>query len=96
MNKVVSMQGRITIENSGEMRKQLEVALRSDSEKVTVVLSGVPYMDTSGLATLLEAMRLSQELKKELVLQGIQEQPRYLFKVTDLDHVFEIEEGEEK
>jgi anti-sigma B factor antagonist len=95
MSGVVKMQGRITIDNSGQMRSLLGDAIRSASGKVTVNLSAVTYMDVSGLATLLEAMRISKELNKELVLQGIQEQPRYLFKVTDLDHLFEIEEGVE-
>jgi anti-anti-sigma factor len=50
-------------------------------------------MDTSGLATLLEAMRTAHQQGTQLVLSGIQQQPGYLLKVTELDHVFEIDEG---
>jgi anti-anti-sigma factor len=49
-------------------------------------------MDTSGLATLVEALRNAGQQGKKLVLRGIQDQPRYLFEVTELDHVFEIEQ----
>jgi anti-anti-sigma factor len=49
-------------------------------------------MDTSGLATLLEAMRTAHQQGTQLVLCGIQQQPGYLLKVTELDHVFEIDE----
>ena len=74
------------------MRDRLADALRLKPEAVTIDLSQVDYMDTSGLATLIEAMRLARQQKTELLLRGVQEQPRYLLKVSDLDHVFPIEE----
>jgi anti-sigma B factor antagonist len=93
MTETVSMQGRITVNNAGEMRRTLADALRSRAAKVTVDLSDVPYMDTSGLATLMEAMQIARQQGTRLILRGIQEQPRSLLKVTDLDQVFEMEEG---
>jgi anti-sigma B factor antagonist len=89
----VSLQGRITINNADEMRRTLSGALRPELPKLTVDLSGVTYMDTSGLATLMETMRIARQQGTRLVLSGIQNQPRYLLQVTDLDHVFEIEEA---
>jgi anti-anti-sigma regulatory factor len=41
----------------------------------------------------MEAMRTARQQGTRLVLSGIQQQPGYLLKVTDLDHVFEIDEG---
>jgi anti-sigma B factor antagonist len=93
MKETVSMQGRITIDNADQMRRRLANALRTHPALVAVDLSDVPYMDTSGLATLMEAMRTARQQGTRLVLSGIQQQPRYLLKVTDLDHVFEIDEG---
>jgi anti-sigma B factor antagonist len=89
----VSLQGRITINNANEMRRTLSGALRPQRPKLTVDLSGVTYMDLSGLATLMETMRIARQQGTRLVLSGIQNQPRYLLQVTDLDHVFEIEEA---
>lgn len=86
------MQGKITIDNANEMRQILVNAISSQQGRVIVDISGVAYMDTSGLATLLEALRNAGKQGKKLVLRGIQEQPRWLFEVTELDHVFEIEE----
>lgn len=88
----VALQGRITINNANEMRRTLTVALRPELQKLTVDLTGVTYMDTSGLATLVETMRIGRQQGTRLVLRGIQNQPRYLLETTDLDHVFEIEE----
>jgi len=87
------MQGRITIDSADQVRRRLANALRTHPDLVAVDLSDVPYMDTSGLATLMEAMRTARQQGTRLVLSGIQQQPGYLLKVTDLDHVFEIDEG---
>ena len=84
MKEIVSMPGRITVENSDQMRRRLADALRARSALVAVDLSDVPYMDTSGLATLMEAMRTARQQGTRLVLSGIQQQPRYLLKVTEI------------
>ena len=88
----VALQGRITISNANDMRRTLADGLRSRPPELTVDLSQVTYMDTSGLATLMEATRIAIQQGTRLVLSGIQNQPRYLLEITDLDHVFEIEE----
>jgi anti-sigma B factor antagonist len=92
MNERTTMHGRITIDNAGEMRLLLAEAIRSQGDRVVVDISQVTYMDTSALATLLEALRIAHKSRKRLVLRGIQEQPRCLFEATELDHVFEIEQ----
>jgi anti-sigma B factor antagonist len=93
MKETVSMQGRITIDSADQMRRRLASALRTHPTLVAVDLSDVSYMDTAGLATLIEAMRTARQQGTRLVLSGIQQQPGYLLKVTELDHLFEIDEG---
>ena len=92
---IVSLQGGITVGNANEMRRKLADALLSRLPDLKVDLSGLTYMDTSGLATLMEAMRIALRQGTRLVLSGIQDQPSYLLEVTDLDHVFEIEKAAE-
>ena len=87
------MKGRITIDSADQVRRRLTNALRTHPDLVAVDLSDVSYMDTSGLATLMEAMRTARQQGTRLVLSGIQQQPGYLLKVTELDHLFEIDEG---
>jgi anti-sigma B factor antagonist len=91
LSNQVFLEGRITIDNAEQVRSRLEEAIRSGSAEIAVNLAGVNFMDTSGLATLLEAMRVAQGLRKRLTLECFQDQPRYLFRVTDLDHLFEIQ-----
>ena len=91
MKERISMQSRITVDNAVEMRLLLAEAIRSQGEQVIVDISQVAYMDTAGLATLLEGLRIAHKQGKRLVLEGIQDQPRWLFEATELDHVFEIQ-----
>ena len=93
MNDQISVKGRITIDNAEEMRHMLADAISYQEGRVVIDVSKVVYMDTSGLATLLEALRNAGQKGKRLVLRGIQEQPLSLFEATELDHVFEIEEA---
>lgn len=86
----VAIQGRITIENSGEMRTALSEALRRKPANLSVDLSEVSYIDTSGLATLVEADRIAHRQGTRLILSGLQDQPRYLFDITHLDRLFEV------
>lgn len=90
MHNIVSIEGRVTVDNSPEMRDSLAVALKAKPAEVTVDLSRVTYLDTSGLATLVEASRIAHQQGTRLVLTGIQGQTRYLFEVSRLDQLFDI------
>jgi len=90
MDRTVAVQGRITVANSGEMRTTLANALRTKPTAVSLDLSGVSYLDTSGLATLIEAVRIARNQGTRLILSGMHDQPRYFFEITRLDRLFEI------
>ena len=92
MTDRVSIEGRITIENSDEMRRKLRMVLRSKPAQVTVDLSGATFMDTSAVATLLEAVRIARGQGTRLVLACLQGQPAHLFELSLLHPLFEIAE----
>ena len=92
--RVVSIAGRITIDTSGEMRRMIAVALHPIPPAVTIDLSGVTYLDTSGLATLVEASRIARLQGTRLVVEGLHDQPRELLHFTQIDHLLEIAEPE--
>ena len=94
-NEVISIVGRITVDNSGDMRRMLCNTLRPKPAMVTVDLSSVDYMDSSGVATLVEAMRNARKQNTRLILRGVQGQARYILEISHLDRLFDIE-GEER
>ena len=93
-DKTVAVRGRINIENAGEMRTTLANALRSKPASVSLDLSGASYIDTSGVATLIEAARIARQQGTRLTLKGLHDQPRYFFEITHLDRLFDISRQE--
>ena len=53
-------------------------------------LADVDYMDSSGLATLVEAMRTAKTHKTEMVICGMSEKVRAIFEIARLHHFFTI------
>jgi anti-sigma B factor antagonist len=90
----VSIQGRVTIETSSEMRRVIAEALRWIPPALAIDFSGVTYLDTSGLATLLEASRIARQQGTRLVVEGLHDQPRELLHFTQIDRLIEIVEPE--
>jgi len=84
------MEGRVTIDNSPELRRKLNVALQTRPEELTVDFSELTYIETSGLATLVEALRTARQQGTRLVISGVQGQPRDLLEVTRLDQLFDL------
>jgi anti-anti-sigma factor len=82
--------GRLTIDSSPELRNQLLAVLYGETLKSLVIdLSDVPYVDLSGVATLLETLRIARSRKTGLQLRGLHDRPSYLLEVTGLLSLFE-------
>jgi len=88
----VSIQGRVNIETSSKMRRVIAEALRSIPSAVTIDFSGVTFIDTSGLATLVEASRIARRQGTRLVVAGLHDQPRKLLHLSQIDHLLDIAE----
>jgi anti-sigma B factor antagonist len=87
---LVSLGGRLTIDSSPALRERLLAILHGEPlQNLTVDLSNVPYMDLSGVATLLEALKTARARKTGLELTGLHDRPRYLLEVTGLLSLFE-------
>jgi anti-anti-sigma factor len=87
---LVSLRGRLTIDSSPELRNQLLAVLYGKAlESLVIDLSDVPYVDLSGVATLLETLRIARSRKTGLQLKGLHDRPRYLLEVTGLLSLFE-------
>ena len=87
---VLSVNGRITIDSSPVLRDRLLAILRQESlPTLAIDLSAVPYIDGSGLATLVEALKFARAANTGLRLR-LQERPLYLFQVTGLLQLFDL------
>ncbi|MDX9972117.1 MAG: STAS domain-containing protein [FCB group bacterium] len=90
---VVSVHGEVDLYSSPELREVLTGNLPSGVGSVCVDLSGVPYMDSSGVATLVEGLRAAKAASVTFVVVAPSAQVRKVLELSRLDSVFEIRDA---
>ncbi len=92
---VLSPEGDVDLSTSKDLQHHLKQALQGKPVRVLIDLSRVSYMDSSGVATLVEAMQISRRQSTRLVLCSMQQRVKSVFEIARLDRVFEIAENVE-
>jgi len=86
----VTVAGRVTVDSSPDLRSVLLDLLRRGAGPVMVIdLSAVSYLDMSGLATLLEALKAARAHSAKLRVTGISGEARTLVEIAQLDTIFQ-------
>jgi len=86
---IVYATGEIDLSNSHQLRKTILAALKTD-QKVFVDLSGVNYIDSSGIASLVEGLQFAKSKGKQFVLTKPSKQVKAIMELARLDKVFTI------
>ncbi|NLX05368.1 MAG: STAS domain-containing protein [Phycisphaerae bacterium] len=87
---LVKLHGDIDLYCSPEVRKALLEATQSRPATLAIDLSKVPHMDSSGVATLVEALQRVKRYKGRMALVAMQERVRNVFEIARLTDLFEI------
>ncbi len=85
--------GEINISTSPELKKHFE---KLPSKKVIVNLERVTYIDSSGLATLVEMLKKTRSQGGALGLAGMSDKVKSLFEITKLDKLFLISSSQDE
>ncbi len=86
---VVFASGEIDLSNSQELRKTILAALKT-YKVVSVDLSAVSYIDSSGIASLVEGLQFSKSNGKQFLLTKPSKQVKAIMELARLDKVFTI------
>ena len=87
---VASPVGEIDLARSPSLRNHLAEIFAKKPARLIIDLAQVPYMDSSGVATLVEALQLSRSNDCTLILAGMQDRVHSVFEIARLDTVFTI------
>ncbi|PYV09752.1 MAG: anti-anti-sigma factor [Acidobacteria bacterium] len=93
---IVDCAGEIDLYSSTRLREALLKALRSGIPSVLVNMEEVTYIDSSGIATLVEGLQLSQQTKTRLGLYGLRNNARSVLELARLHKVFNIFQHEQE
>jgi anti-sigma B factor antagonist len=95
MDAIVRLNGRIDVDSSPDLRDYLLEILsgKQTVHAVTVDLAGIMFIEASGVATLVEALKVARHRQIRLHLQGLHGSVLRLFEVTGLLPLFEPMRG---
>jgi anti-sigma B factor antagonist len=87
---VIAPRSDVDLSRSPDLRLALREAQEKRPQRLIVDLELVGYMDSSGLATLVEAMRTAKSTGSPLILACMNQKVRAIFEIARLDQFFTI------
>ena len=94
---IFDVSGDIDFVNSPEVRQTVLREIRENrTTRVIVNLRQVRYIDSSGVASLIEGLKASRDLGSRFMLIGLSASAREVLQLSRLTKVFEIYDSEEQ
>lgn len=87
---IYNLEGEININTSGELRKAFDNIIKNDDKKVLIDFKDVSYIDSSGLATLIEMLQRLKKIGGSLRISNMNERVKNIFEITKLYKLFDI------
>ena len=87
---IIDCAGDIDLYTSPNLREALLKEMGSGAPSVLVNMSGVTYIDSSGIATLVEGLQLSRKTSTRFGLFGLRSNARAVLELARLHKVFVI------
>lgn len=87
---ILELSGEIDINTSPQVRKSFDRLIKEERKKVLLDFAQVEYIDSSGLATLVEMLQRLKRFGGMLRLVGLSEKVKGLFEITKLEKLFSI------
>ncbi len=92
----VAVSGDIDMSSSTKMRNALAPLFQDNNKVIVVDLSGVSYIDSSGIATLVEGLQWSHSSKNKFRLAALTPGVKDVFEIARLLTVFEVFDTKEQ
>ncbi|MFZ5519032.1 MAG: STAS domain-containing protein [Candidatus Zhuqueibacterota bacterium] len=91
---ILQISGDVDLYSSPQVREHIVNLIDRKSPNLLVNLADVTYMDSSGVATLVEALQLTNKKGGRLKLYNLGNAIRDVFELSRLDKVFDICDSE--
>jgi anti-sigma B factor antagonist len=93
---VVSISGEVDVSTTPKMKAALAELIEGGYKRIVVEMSGVQFLDSTGLGALVGALKKLREQNGELELAALPSRVERVFQITRLDRVFTIHDSVEK
>ena len=90
----VYLRGEIDHCAAEKMRMEMESLIKKTKDRPMVLdFSEVTFVDSSGIAVVINAMRCMTQIEGKLLLTGLASQPMRVFRASGIDKLVEIKEA---
>ncbi len=94
---ILDISGDIDLAHSPQMRKTLLGEIKEKRvPKVFLNLKNVRYIDSSGIASLVEGLKASRDVGSRLILYSLSNNVREVMQLSRLQKIFEIFDDEQQ
>ncbi len=93
---IIDCAGEVDLYSSTHLRDALLKEIRQGVPSILINMTGVSYIDSSGIATLVEGLQLTRQTKTRLGLFGLRSNARSVLELARLHKVFNIFENEQE
>ncbi|MCW7488905.1 STAS domain-containing protein [Leptospira meyeri] len=93
---IITIEGEVDLYNAKELKDILDDKMRKHQYEIVVNLEKVPFMDSSGIGTLVTAMYKLKKYHGNLKVCSIHGSVAKVFKLTGMESHLEVFDSEEK
>lgn len=86
---LLSVSGEVDLQYSPQLREKILASLKAGNP-LLIDLAGVSYIDSSGIASLVEGFQTAKSAKQEYGLMNLSKTAMQVLTLTRLDKVFQI------
>lgn len=87
---IIQLFGELDIHASQEFKKDVVNILEEYNDDICLDFTDLDYIDSTGLGALISILKVAQEKGKKVYLKEVNERIRKLFKITQLEEMFEF------
>lgn len=88
--RVVELEGEIDMARSPELRRVLDVHAKAQTPALALDFRGVDFIDSSGLATIIEYCRKAHDFGGKYAIFGLRERVRTVFEIVRLNEILPL------
>ncbi|MBW1783825.1 MAG: STAS domain-containing protein [Deltaproteobacteria bacterium] len=88
--QILKLEGRLDASSAKGFKEKIGTLTRENHVKLVVDMGAVDFIDSSGLGSLVSALRTVNKLGGDIKVSALQDQVRAIFELTRLHRIFGI------
>jgi len=93
---IITVEGKINVDTAPEFRRNLHEQMDNRENKIIINMQQLDYLSSAGIREFIVAYHQAKNMQGQIVLCGLRDVVRDVFKVTRLDSNFKIFDTEKK